>query len=220
MLEPIILGIVQGLTEFLPVSSTAHLILFPWFFNWGGQLDTLTFDIALHAGTLLALLLCFWKDWLILLTKDHKMLGMIILASVPAGIAGFLLNNFVEENLRSPHIISISLVIIGIFMLISEKRARNRTMNKIDLSDAVSIGIAQALALIPGVSRSGITISTGIFRGIERSDSARFSFLLSTLSLQGLCSFIQKKLMSGMSAMIADIYDRIHSVSSYGFHRY
>jgi undecaprenyl-diphosphatase len=197
MLESIILGIVQGLTEFIPVSSTAHLILFPWFFNWGGQLDSLTFDVALHAGTLLALVLCFWKNWFNLLTKDHKTLGFIMLASLPAGLAGFFLNDLVEEKLRSPYIISISLVIIGIFMLISEKMLKNRKIDEITLSDAIIIGIAQAFALIPGVSRSGITISAGIFRGIERSESARFSFLLSTPIIAGAVLLHTKKIITG-----------------------
>ena len=88
MIEAFILGIVQGLTEFLPVSSTAHLVLFPWFFHWGGELDTLTFDVALHAGTLLSLIICFWKDWIELILRKQKLFMLIVLASVPAGIAG------------------------------------------------------------------------------------------------------------------------------------
>lgn len=196
MLESIILGIVQGLTEFIPVSSTAHLILIPWFFNLADKFNTLTFDVALHAGTLLALILCFWKDWMNLLKKDHKMLGFIILATLPAGIAGFLLNDLVEESLRSPYIISISLVVIGIFMLISEKMVHNRKTDEIKLSDVIMIGIAQAFALIPGVSRSGITISTGIFLGIERSDSAKFSFLLSTPIIAGAVLLHTKKILT------------------------
>ena len=106
MFEALILGIVQGLTEFLPVSSTAHLILFPWFFNWGKELDSLTFDIALHAGTLLALILCFWKDWIDLFIRKRRLLALIILASFPAGIAGLLFNDFVETRLRNPYVIS------------------------------------------------------------------------------------------------------------------
>ena len=108
MIEALILGIVQGLTEFFPVSSTAHLILLPWFFKWGGDLNTLTFDVALHAGTLLALLLCFWRDWIEMLMHKRRLFYLIILASVPAGVAGVLFNDIVEESLRSPYIISIS----------------------------------------------------------------------------------------------------------------
>jgi undecaprenyl-diphosphatase len=185
MLQALILGIVQGLTEFLPVSSTAHLILFPWFFNWGGEVDTLTFDIALHGGTLLALLLCFWRDWVDMILSKHKLLGLIILASIPAGIAGFLLNNFAEQNLRSPLLISIMLIVVGMVMLAAEKVFRYRDMEKITWADAVAIGVAQAFAIIPGVSRSGITIAAGLFKGIEREAAARFSFLLSTPIIAG-----------------------------------
>ena len=185
MLQALILGLVQGLTEFLPVSSTAHLILFPWFFNWSGEVDTLTFDIALHGGTLLALLVCFRKDWMDLILRKHKLLGLLILASIPAGIAGFLLNDFAEQHLRSPLLISIMLIVFGLVMLVSEKVFRHRDMEKINWADAVTIGVAQAFAIFPGVSRSGITISAGLFRGLERDAAARFSFLLSTPIIAG-----------------------------------
>jgi undecaprenyl-diphosphatase len=185
MLQALILGLVQGLTEFLPVSSTAHLILFPWFFNWSGEVNTLTFDIALHGGTLLALILCFWRDWADLILRKHSLLGLIILASVPAGIAGFLLNHFAEQNLRSPLLISIMLIAVGIIMLAAEKVFRYRDMDQVVRSDAVIIGVAQAFAIIPGVSRSGITIAAGLFKGLEREAAARFSFLLSTPVIAG-----------------------------------
>ena len=185
MLEAIILGIVQGLTEFLPVSSTAHLILFPWFFNWSGEVNTLTFDVALHAGTLFALILCFWRDWIDLIFKKQKLLGLIILASIPAGAAGFLLNDIIENDLRKPLIISLMLIAVGFLMLIAEKAKKYKNMEKTGLKDAIIIGIAQAIAIIPGVSRSGITISAGLFRGFEREASARFSFLLSTPIIAG-----------------------------------
>lgn len=185
MIEAIILGIVQGITEFLPVSSTAHLILFPWFFNWTGDVDTLTFDIALHAGTLLALILCFWKDWLKLVLHQQKRLGLILLASLPAGIAGLLLNDFVEHRLRNPVVICAMLIIVGIVMLVSERTPRRKGIDGISLADALAIGAAQALSIIPGVSRSGITISAGLFRGVEREAAARFSFLLSTPIIGG-----------------------------------
>jgi undecaprenyl-diphosphatase len=185
MFQALILGLVQGLTEFLPVSSTAHLILFPWIFHWSGEVDTLTFDIALHGGTLLALLLCFWKDWMDLILRKHKLLGLIVLASIPAGIVGLLLNNFIEQNLRSPLLISIMLIVVGLIMLAAEKVFRYRDMETITWADAVSIGIAQAFAIIPGVSRSGITISAGLFKGLEREAAARFSFLLSTPVIAG-----------------------------------
>lgn len=194
MFEAIILGIVQGLTEFLPVSSTAHLILLPWFFGWGGDLNTLTFDVALHAGTLFALIICFWKDWLEIFLNNRKLLALLIIATLPAGIAGILLNNIVENTLRSPAIIAGSLIAVGIVMLISEKANRGRGIGDIKLSDAAVIGIAQAIALIPGVSRSGITISVGLFRGFEREVSARFSFMLSTPVILGATLLEGRKL--------------------------
>jgi undecaprenyl-diphosphatase len=201
MWEALVLGVVQGLTEFLPVSSTAHLILFPWFFNWSGPLDTLTFDIALHAGTLVALLLCFWKDWRDILLRKRRLLGLILVASLPAGIFGLLLNDIVEKGLRRPLVISLSLVAVGIFMLISEKAgARKKRVDDLTFADAVVIGFSQAVALIPGVSRSGITISSGLFRGVERDSSARFSFLLSTPVIAGAVLLHMEKIIRGQAA--------------------
>jgi undecaprenyl-diphosphatase len=197
MFQALILGIVQGLTEFLPVSSTAHLILFPWFFNWGGEVDTLTFDVALHAGTLLALLLCFWRDWIDLLLKKQKLFALIVLASIPAGAAGFLLNDIAEKSLRKPLLISIMLIVVGLVMLIAEKAYKFRDMEKTGIQDALIIGIAQALAIIPGVSRSGITISAGIFMGFQRDAAARFSFLLSTPLIAGATVLHFKKAFMG-----------------------
>lgn len=185
MFEAIILGIVQGLTEFLPISSTAHLILFPWFLNWRGEINTLTFDVALHAGTLLALILFFWRDWLELIFKKQRLFGLIILASIPAGAAGFLLNDIADNNLREPLVISIMLIAVGILMLLAERTNKHKGLEKTGLKDSLIIGLAQAIAIIPGVSRSGITISAGLFRGFEREAAARFSFLLSTPLIAG-----------------------------------
>jgi undecaprenyl-diphosphatase len=185
MFQALILGIVQGLTEFLPVSSTAHLILFPWFFNWSGEVNTLTFDIALHAGTLFALIICFWKDWMVLIFKKQRLFGLIILASIPAGAAGFLLNDIGEYYLRKPLLISLMLIAGGIIMFVAEKVYKFRDMENTGIKDAIFIGIAQVIAIIPGVSRSGITISAGLFRGFEREAAARFSFLLSTPLIAG-----------------------------------
>jgi undecaprenyl-diphosphatase len=185
MLQAIILGIVQGLTEFLPVSSTAHLILFPWFFNWSGEVDTLTFDLALHAGTLLALLLCFWRDWIDLFFRKQRLLVLIILASIPAGVAGLFLNDLAEHSLRSPLLISIMLITGGVIMLAAEKIYKYRDMEKLSMQDIIFIGVAQAVAIIPGVSRSGFTIAAGLFRGLEREAAARFSFLLATPIIGG-----------------------------------
>lgn len=192
--KAIILGIVQGLAEFLPISSTAHLILFPWFFGWKGEVDTLAFDVALHAGTLLALLAVFYRDWLQLLFRDWKSLGYIMAAIVPAGVAGILLNKIVEETLRSPLVIVCSLVAVGVLMLVVDRRSR-RMEKYISFGDALFIGFAQAIALIPGVSRSGITIAAGLHRNLTRESAARFSFLLSTPVIGGAILLEGKKLL-------------------------
>jgi undecaprenyl-diphosphatase len=197
IVEALILGIVQGVTEFLPVSSTAHLILFPWFFDWSGEVDTLTFDVALHGGTLLALLLCFWKDWIDLLLRKRRLLWLILVASVPAGAAGYLLNDFAENHLRNPVLISVMLIGIGFVMLAAERMSKYRKMGEADIRDALIIGIAQMMSIIPGVSRSGITISAGLFRGFEREAAARFSFLLSTPIIAGATGLHAKKALFG-----------------------
>jgi undecaprenyl-diphosphatase len=193
MLEALILGVVQGITEFVPVSSTAHLILFPWFFKWEGVVDTLTFDIALHAGTLFALILFFWRDWIYLILKKQRLFGLIILASIPAGGAGFLLNDIAENDLRKPLLISMMLIAVGILMLVAERAKKYKDIENIGLKDTVIIGIAQAIAIIPGVSRSAITISAGLFREFEREAAARFSFLLSTPIIAGATMLHLKK---------------------------
>lgn len=197
MLEAIILGIVQGITEFFPISSTAHLILLPWFFNWSHELDNLTFDVALHAGTLLALIICFWKDWVGIMFRDRRMLGILLLATLPAGISGFLLNDLIETQMRSPVIICISLVLVGIVMLMAEKKRHDKTIDRITLKDALVIGAAQAVALIPGVSRSGITITSGLFMGYDREASARFSFILATPVIAGAVLLHALKVFKG-----------------------
>jgi undecaprenyl-diphosphatase len=206
MFEALILGVVQGLTEFLPVSSTAHLILFPWLFHWGGVLDSLTFDIALHAGTLCALLVCFWRDWLDILLRKQRLLLLIILASVPAGTVGILFEHIVESRLRSPLVIALSLVVIGIFMLASEKAFKHRKVEDVGLADAVVIGLSQAVALIPGVSRSGVTIATGTSMGLERESAARFSFLLSTPVIGGAVLLHLRKMLAGGAGHDASLF--------------
>ncbi len=198
--EALLLGILQGLTEFLPVSSSAHLILVPWFFQWNHPiLDSLTFDVALHAGTLVALLVYFWRDWiemvrafLRLLVRrridrfQEKLILYLIVATVPAAVAGLLLEKTVETSFRSPLLIVVPLIGVSLFMVLAEKRKEpGRALNRISLKDALIIGCAQALALVPGVSRSGITISTGLFRGYDREGATRFSFLLSTPAIGG-----------------------------------
>jgi len=189
LVQAIVLGAVQGVTEFLPISSAAHLILVPWFMGWPDQ--GLTFDVVLHAGTLIAILTFFWKDWLQMVAgafqRDRKLQGsqpalllLIICGTVPAAVAGFLAQRTIETTLRSPFILSIALIGVALLLWLAERLSmRNRDLGQVSFPDAFSIGCAQALALIPGTSRSGITIATGLFRGFTREAAARFSFLLS-----------------------------------------
>lgn len=194
LFQAIVLGLVQGLTEFLPVSSTAHLILFPWLFGWQGDVNTLTFDVALHGGTLLALLICFYRDWVDMLLHDRKMLFTILAAIMPAGVAGIAFHDIVEHTLRSPLVIAGSLVLFGWLMIVAEKTGK-QAKRKVSFMDAMIIGCAQAIALIPGTSRSGITITAGLFSNIKRETAARFSFLLSTPVIGGATLLECRKLL-------------------------
>lgn len=188
-LQVIILAIVQGLTEFLPISSSGHLVLVPAFFEWVDQ--GLAFDVAVHFGSLLAVLAFFRNDIIGLIKGGFQVLGGkvetvesrlalgIVLGTVPAAIAGLLLVDWIEANLRSPSVIVFTLSGYAILMILADKLGRReRNISHVTLKDAVLIGCAQALALIPGTSRSGITITAGRFLGFERQDAARFSFLL------------------------------------------
>ncbi len=200
--QPVIMGIVQGLGEFLPISSSAHLILVPWFFGWtNGSISTLTFDVALHLGTLIALVVYFWRDWIDLMRAvpgysiwainaarggnlparpDEHILHMIFLATLPGALVGILLEKIAEESLRSPLLIAGALAIMGVLLYVADhQRPQLNSLKSIRWSDAALIGIAQACALIPGVSRSGATITMGRFLALDRASAARFSFLLS-----------------------------------------
>jgi len=200
LFEAILLGIIQGITEFLPISSSAHLILFPWMFGSQGTLtDSLNFDVALHAGTLVAILAFFWKDWLALLKKfflsfgdntwktgEGRLVWFIVLATIPAGVLGLKFEHVVEHAFRNPLLIAASLAVISVVIWASDRfSARIAGLESMKLGHALFIGCAQALALVPGVSRSGITISAGLMAGYTRESAARFSFLLSTPVIAG-----------------------------------
>lgn len=187
MLEAIVLGIVQGLTEFIPVSSSGHLILFPWFFGWHGQVDSLAFSVALHCGTLIALVIYFRKELIALVinagAKD-ALLWQIVLANIPAAAVGVIFHDQIAE-FRSPLLVAFTLAFVAILMILAERRKNTRLFEEITLKDALFIGVAQACALIPGVSRSGITITAALSRGIKRDAGAQFSFLLSAPVIAG-----------------------------------
>jgi undecaprenyl-diphosphatase len=188
-LQVIILAIVQGLTEFLPISSSGHLVLVPVFFGWTDQ--GLAFDVAVHFGSLIAVMLFFRKDILALLRGGVQVLGAnvattearmalgIALGTIPAALAGLLFVDWISENLRSPAVIVVTLSGYAILMILADRLGRrNRDISGIHIKDAVLIGVAQALALVPGTSRSGVTITAAMALGFERQDAARFSFLL------------------------------------------
>jgi undecaprenyl-diphosphatase len=184
--QAVVLGIIQGITEFFPISSTAHLVLAPWFLGWHGLVDSLSFDVALHAGTLFALLICFWRDWLEIIFKKPKMLGLIIVTMIPAGMAGVLFKKTIEHTLRSPLVIAGSLIVIAGVMYAAERVGKKvRDSGSVGFFDAVVLGVSQAFALIPGVSRSGITTVAGMFLGLRREEAARFSFLMATPVIAG-----------------------------------
>jgi len=198
ILQVIVLGVVQGLTEFLPVSSTAHLYLTSWLLGW--NTEGLTFDIMLHLGTLVAVLLYFIQDWVQIigqgfglqighdneLRHNHMMLWLLVIATVPVGVIGFLFNKQAESTWRTPWVMGTMLIVIGILMWVAENTSRKiRDLASLNPVDSVVIGLAQALAVVPGTSRSGISISAGLFRNLTAEAAARFSFLLSAPAIGG-----------------------------------
>ncbi len=189
-MQSLILGIVQGLTELLPISSSAHLNLIPWMFNWGEIPDS--FDVALHFGTLLAIGIFFFKDWLDLITNGYnyvvkkkktptgRMFWYLVLATIPGGIIGFLLDHFLEDTLKKPVIIAIALIVMGIILYFVDKKCKSEIdYEHMGLKETFLIGVSQSLAFIPGVSRSGITMTTARLLKVDRESAAKYSFLLS-----------------------------------------
>lgn len=190
--QAIVLGILQGLGEFLPISSSAHLILFPWFLKW--EDPGLAFDVILHMGTLVAVLVYFAPDLLVLLRagfdsvierkigydRNRTLFWMLIGGTIPAGLAGLLFHHWAEEAFRAPLLIAVSLALVGFLMYwIDGKYPALRNVDELTTSDVMWIGIAQAFAIIPGVSRSGSTMTMARLLGLTREAAARFSFLLS-----------------------------------------
>ncbi len=181
ILEALVLGIIQGLSEFLPISSSGHLILAEKLFHL--NVGSLVFDVALHAGTLLALLSYFWRD-LVSLANDfftrrsNRLWLYLVIATLPGAVFGFLLESAAETTFRAPVLVALNLFWMGLVMLAVDRRPQTKKLGAMNTADSVKIGFAQALALLPGVSRSGITISTARFMSFDRGAAARFSFLL------------------------------------------
>jgi undecaprenyl-diphosphatase len=188
--EIIILAIIQGLTEFLPISSSAHLILPAELLGWRSQ--GLAFDVAVHVGSLLAVMIYFRADVLRLalawFTKgftrqqntDSRLAWWVVIGTIPAGLFGFLMKDWIEINARSALIIAITTIVFGLLLWYADVKASQRkSIDKITFKDSLFIGIAQAMAIIPGTSRSGVTMTAGLMLGLDRESAARFSFLLS-----------------------------------------
>jgi undecaprenyl-diphosphatase len=189
--QALVLGLIQGLSEFLPISSSAHLALTPWFFGWepGG----LAFDVALHIGTLVAVAWYFRREWFALArsgvsivrqravrTTDEWRLVYLIVATIPAAIAGLTVEDLAETTFRSPRLIAINLILMGIVLWLVDRAARrDRPLDGMRLRDAMTVGVIQCFALLPGVSRSGSTITGARFLGFDRQSAAVFSFLMS-----------------------------------------
>jgi undecaprenyl-diphosphatase len=225
IIQAIILGLVQGLTEFIPVSSSAHLIIVPWMLGWTDPaLTSLSFDVALHLGTLLAVLAFFAAEWVLLIRAgiasllerkiggdpDRRLAWLLLLGTIPGAIAGVLAEAKINELFHQPNtairpaamiVLGLILAGLGLALFFAERIARHtRQMNQLTLRDSILIGLAQALAVFPGVSRSGSTITTALALGLKRETAARFSFLLSAPIIAG----------AGLKSLY-DLYKALHT---------
>ena len=213
LLQALIMGIVQGLTEFLPVSSSGHLIIVPFVFGWDDPFITsLAFSVMLHIGTLLALLVYFRADWFRLVPAglaairdrsfradpDRRLAWLLVAATIPAAVAGFLLNDLIATAFRAPGLVVVTLVAGAAILWLADRwGARTKGVEDVTFPLAIGLGAAQALALVPGISRSGISISAARFAGLDREAAARFSFLMATPITAGAALFEGRKLATG-----------------------
>jgi undecaprenyl-diphosphatase len=213
ILQAVVLGLVQGLTEFLPVSSSGHLIVVPALLGWDDPvLESLAFSVMLHVATLLALLIYFRRDWLRLIPAgvaalrdrsfrgdpDRRLAWLLAASTVPAVIAGVLLNDLVETAFREPRLVAMTLVAGAVVLWLADRLgSRTRPLEAVTFRIALGIGAAQALALIPGVSRSGISISAGLFAGLDREAAARFAFLMATPITAGAGVWELREIVTG-----------------------
>jgi undecaprenyl-diphosphatase len=221
VLQSVALGLVQGLTEFIPISSSAHLVVVPWLFGWSNPvLGGLPFDVALHMGTLVAVIVFFAPDWVRFIgawftsiarrrvdSPDGRMAWYLLLACIPGGIAGVLFEDALTAAFHVQPIPRLSMILmaggvalLGLLLLLADRRGRQtRAFSAIRGRDALMIGLAQAVAIFPGVSRSGATITAGLALGLERDAAARFSFLLSAPIIAGAGAKGLYDLLSGLS---------------------
>lgn len=220
ILQALVMGVVQGLTEFLPISSSGHLFLVPWLFGWTDPfIDSLAFSVMLHLGTLVALLLYFATDWMRLVRAGvgslverrigddpwRRLAWVLVIATIPAGLVGALLADPIEAATRRPAIVALALVIgAGILWLADRVGGRERGVEGIGYAAAFAIGAAQAVALIAGISRSGITIAAGRFLAVDRQAAARFSFLLAAPTIAGAGLFEVYRLLRAEAGATPD----------------
>jgi undecaprenyl-diphosphatase len=213
LIQAVVLGIVQGLTEFLPVSSSGHLIVVPALLGWDDPfIESLAFSVMLHVATLLALLIYFREDWRRIIPAglatlgdrsfrgdpDRKLAWLLVASTVPAVIVGVALNDLIETAFREPRLVAITLVVGGALLWIADRLgSRRREMSSLTFPLAMGIGAAQAIALVPGVSRSGISISAGLFAGLTREAAARYAFLMATPITAGAGAWELRKIVSG-----------------------
>ena len=216
-LRALVLGLLQGATEFIPVSSSGHLVLVPWLLKW--PVPDLFFDTTVHLGTLFAVLAYFWRDflqlaraWALSITRRTlsdtyaRLAWIILIGSIPAAVIGYLAEDFFESLFGSPRSVSVLLMVTGLVLLVSERiGARTREEGDLRYLDAVLIGFGQACAIAPGISRSGATIASGLVRGLKRESAARFSFLLSTPIIFGAGVFKLLSLSEAGGAGAADL---------------
>jgi undecaprenyl-diphosphatase len=211
--QAIVMGMVQGLTEFLPISSSGHLIVVPFLLGWDDPFITsLAFSVMLHIGTLAALLVYFRADWVRLVPAglaairdrsfrgdpDRRLAWLLVAATIPAAIAGFLLSDLIETAFREIGLVAVTLVGGAVILWLADRwGGRSKGVDDVTFPVAIGIGAAQALALVPGISRSGISISAARFAGLDREAAARFSFLMATPITLGAALFEVRKLAAG-----------------------
>ena len=219
--QALVMGVVQGLTEFLPVSSSAHLIIVPFLFGWEDSfIDSLAFGVMLHLGTLAALLLYYGHDWLRIVPAgfaavrdrsfrddpDRRLAWLIVAATIPAAIIGAVFNNVIEDSLRGIGLVAVTLVIGAAILALADRwGGTSRRLEQLTFPVAAGIGFAQVLALVPGISRSGISISAGRLANLDRASAARFSFLMATPITAGAVIFEARQLLTGEAGVTIDI---------------
>jgi undecaprenyl-diphosphatase len=231
LIQGLVMGIVQGLTEFLPISSSGHLIIVPFLFGWTDSSGTplpgtdpfiasLAFSVMLHIGTLIALLIFFRADWFRLVPAglaairdrsfggevDRRLAWLLVTATIPGAIAGFLLNDIIEERFRDVGLVALTLVIGAVILWLADRwGSRNKGVDDVTFPQAAGFGAAQAIALVPGISRSGISISAARLAGLDREAAARFSFLMATPITAGAAIFEIRKLATGEAGVTVSL---------------